>query len=369
MVGMAIKNLAHERGRLVLSLMGIAFAVVLILILEGFAAGVYEQAAAYPRHSGAELFVVQDGVDGMQSARSIIPEDLKGTLDKIKGVKHVAGVFAAPIMFERNGRKTPVLLIGYRPLDKMGGPWKLDSGRRPRRRGEAVLDLALAERDRIRLGDRVRIMGQTFKVVGLSRETTSWMNPYIFTLRSDATRLLSAQSSVSYFLIHLRPSTGLPSALSQTRGLAKGYDVLTAKRMAANDTAILEDVLSSPLTVMVAISYIIGTLVIGLTVYTAVFAKLGEFGVIKAIGGANRRLYALVFEQALVLATLGFILGVLLAFLTADRIEASFPQFLIEINSLVIARTFLTVLVMGAFAALVPMRLITGVEPANVFRS
>lgn len=369
MAGIAYKNLVHEKTRFLLSLMGIAFAVVLILILEGFAAGIYEQAAAYAQNSGAEIFVVQDGVDGMQSARSIIPEKLMGPLGKIEGVKHVAGVFAAPVMFERGHRKTPIVLIGYRPGDKMGGPWKLDSGRRPRRRGEAVLDLALAERNGIRLGDRARIMGETFKVVGLSRETTSWMNPYIFMLKADATRLLLAEGSVSYLLIHLRPSANLSEVIKETKDRAKGYDVLTAKSIAANDTAILEDVLSSPLTVIVAISYIIGTLVIGLTVYTAVFAKLGEYGVVKAIGASNSRLYLLVGEQALLLAALGFIAGVLLAFVTAARIEASFPQFIIEINRPVIARTFVIALVMGAFAAVIPMLLITRIEPADVFRT
>src|SRR3990170_2362982 len=127
MVPIAFKNLFYEKTRLILAVAGIAFAVVLILILEGFSAGVFEQAAAYPKNSGAELFVIQDGVDGMQSARSIIPQSLESTLAQIKGVKHIAGVFAAPVMFEHRGRKTPIIIIGYRPRDNMGGPWRLGS--------------------------------------------------------------------------------------------------------------------------------------------------------------------------------------------------------------------------------------------------
>jgi len=95
MVSIATKNLWHEKMRLLISLGGIAFAIVLILLLEGFAYGVFEQAAAYPKNSGAELFVVQDGIEGMQSARSIIPETLESTLAQLNEAKHVAGVIAA----------------------------------------------------------------------------------------------------------------------------------------------------------------------------------------------------------------------------------------------------------------------------------
>ncbi|MDP1809244.1 MAG: ABC transporter permease [Actinomycetota bacterium] len=368
MVPIAFKNLFHERTRLILAVAGIAFAVVLILILEGFSAGVFEQAAAYPKNSGAELFVIQDGVDGMQSARSIIPQSLESKLAQVKGVKHVAGVFAAPIMFEHRGLKTPVILIGYRLLDKMGGPWKLDSGRAPRTGDEVVLDLAMAQRNNISLGDKVEILGKKFKVVGLSRETTSWMNPYVFIVRSEAVRLLSAPGSVSYFLIHLKSSADLGKAKRQTKALVDGYDVLTAKQLANNDTAVLEDIMEAPLKVMVTIAYIIGTLVIGLTVYTAVFAKLREYGVIKAIGGANRQLYLIVIKQAIILTVLGFVFGTAFSFAVADRIVASYPQFFIAIDRTVILRTGLVALIMGLVASIVPIRKISGVDPMSVFR-
>jgi len=368
MVSIATKNLWHEKMRLLISLGGIAFAIVLILLLEGFAYGVFEQAAAYPKNSGAELFVVQDGIEGMQSARSIIPETLESTLAQLNEAKHVAGVIAAPIMFERGGRKTPVILIGYRPLDDMGGPWKLGSGRRPRRTDEIVLDLALAQRNNVKLGDKVEIQGKKFEVVGLSRETTSWMNPYIFMIRAEAAGLLSARGSVSYFLIHLKSSADAGKARRRVVDLAAGFDVLTAKRVAENDTAILEDVMETPLKVIVTIAYIIGTLVIGLTVYTAVFSKLREYGLIKAVGAANGVLYAIVLKQAFILTVIGFVVGTGVAFIAADRITAAFPQFLIAIGRPVISRTFLIALVMALVASTVPVRTISRVDPLTVFR-
>ena len=150
--------------------------------------------------------------------------------------------------------------------------------------------------------------------------------------------------------------------------LAAGFDVLTAKRVAENDTAILEDVMETPLKVIVTIAYIIGTLVIGLTVYTAVFSKLREYGLIKAVGAANGVLYAIVLKQAFILTVIGFVVGTGVAFIAADRITAAFPQFLIAIGRPVISRTFLIALVMALVASTVPVRTISRVDPLTVFR-
>lgn len=350
-----------------MSVSGIAFSVLLILILEGFAAGLYQQATAFINNSGADLIVAQAGVDNMQTARSVLPLFIGDEITAFPGVERVAGVLAAPVMFERGERKTPIMLIGYKTGQRLGAPWNLARGRLPKKSGEVVFDLALALTNGLKLGDEPELLGRKFKIVGLSNETQSFMNPYVFISRSDARALLRAGPTVSYFFVKVERPSFAPHIKTQLEAAARTTDISTRARMAANDRTILEDIMSDPINLMVGIAYVVGLLVIGLTIYTAMLEKLAEFGTMKAVGAGRFRLYLIVCRQSLLTVILGFLPGVALAFLAGIAIESLFPRFDILLTEWVLVRTFLGAAAMGLAAAFLPARLIANLEPAVVF--
>jgi len=59
---LAWQNLIQERTRLALSVLGVALAILLILVLQGFLRGMFRQIAAYLEHSPGSVVVAQDGV-------------------------------------------------------------------------------------------------------------------------------------------------------------------------------------------------------------------------------------------------------------------------------------------------------------------
>lgn len=365
-VSIARKNLFQSKARLVISVAGMAFAIVLILILEGFAAGLSEQAVAFIDNSGAELIVTQAGVDNMQTSRSVLPISLRNLIP-VSGVADVAGIIVAPVMFEHKNRKTPIMLIGYKPGPRLGAPWKLASGRRPRSDDEVVFDLSLARINGLEIGDRPELLGERKKIVGLSRETQSFMNPYVFVLRSAAGRLVDAGPTVSYFLVRVERPSFAPHVKTEIENTTKTIDVLTRAEMAANDRTVIEEIMSDPIDLMVGIAYLTGFLVIGLTVYTSVLEKLPEFGTIKAVGADNRQLYFIVWRQSLFMVVISFVFGVGLAFGAAALIENLIPRFEILLTNQVLARTFVGAVAMSLVAAFIPAKRVARVEPAAVF--
>jgi putative ABC transport system permease protein len=93
-----------------------------------------------------------------------------------------------------------------------------------------------------------------------------------------------------------------------------------------------------------------------------------EYGVLKAIGARNRKLYRVVTLQALIASGVGSILGVGLTFAAANLIMELRPQFLITIESVMIARALAAGVAMALLAALFPARIVAGLAPAEVFR-
>jgi putative ABC transport system permease protein len=119
---------------------------------------------------------------------------------------------------------------------------------------------------------------------------------------------------------------------------------------------------------MVAIAFLVGTMIVGLVIYTITVERQREYGVIKAIGAANRVLYQVVLAQALAAAFLGAISGVLMAYGVSQWIMAARPQFLITFDPKEVGWALLAGLGMALIAALFPARVVAGLAPAEVFR-
>jgi ABC-type antimicrobial peptide transport system permease subunit len=119
---------------------------------------------------------------------------------------------------------------------------------------------------------------------------------------------------------------------------------------------------------MVTIAFWVGTLIIGLVIYTATIERQREYGVLKAIGARNQVLYQVVALQALISAGCGSALGVLLSWGAGEWIMRARPQFLIVFDRADTATAVLLGLGMALLAALFPARWIAGLAPAEVFR-
>jgi putative ABC transport system permease protein len=86
------------------------------------------------------------------------------------------------------------------------------------------------------------------------------------------------------------------------------------------------------------------------------------------MGAHNAILYRTVVAQALVVASVGALMGVGLAAGIAQLIMALRPQFLIVLEPAAVGWGLLSGMVMALVAALVPVRAIAGLAPAEIFR-
>ncbi len=172
-MAIAWRNLLKDKTRLALSIGGVALAVMLILLLNGFLNGMYAQISAYLDHEPGSLVIAQDGVRDLLGVTSQLPASMADSV-KARGAAKVVPILSQFVILDLHGTKQPAYLIGYDPRIG-GGPWRMAAGRAPRNDKEVVFDSILARRHELLLGDRVKIMDREFTVVGLSDGTNSWM--------------------------------------------------------------------------------------------------------------------------------------------------------------------------------------------------
>ena len=361
----AWRNLFNDKTRLALSIGGVALAVMLILLLNGFLNGMYSQVSAYLNHASGSLIVAQDGVSDLLAVSSQLPASAASSV-KTRGAAKVVPILSQFVILDLHGKKQPAYLVGYDPQIG-GGPWEMSAGREPRSDKEVVFDRILAQRHDIALGETVEIMDRDFTVVGLSEGTNSWMTSFIFIRKTAAEKLWRAPGATSFLLVSTSDRIGDEELRARLRDLS-GIQVTPKREMIANDLKLFTKFFSAPIQLMAAIAFLFGALVVGLVIYTATVERQREYGVLKAIGVHNGLLYRGVTIQALIAAGAGSVLGVALAFAVAQLIMTLRPQFLIVYEPIAVAQSLGTGVAMALVSALFPARVIAGLAPAEVFR-
>ena len=284
-----------------------------------------QQVSTYLDHAPGSVVVVQAGTRG---ASSVMPEETAEAARAVTGVASAVPIVSQYAVLDLGQAKQYVSVVGYDPAQ--GGPWALRQGRLPASDNEVVLDAVLADRRDVRLNDNFGLMGQSFKVVGLSNGTTTWMTSYLFMRLGEAQSLFGSPRTVSLVLV--APSPGVtPGELRQRLTEIPGVDVMLKSDLIANTRSTYLSVFGAPLNLMAGIASVVGTLVVGMVIYTATLERQREYGVLKAVGARNRFLYRVVATQALAAALLGALVGMGLAMGAGQLIMALRPQFLIKV--------------------------------------
>ena len=362
---LARRNLFRDRTRFLLSVLGVAVSVGLILLLSGYRAGVYRQASAYLDNTPGTVVVAEKGIrDFLGTSSGPARRRPRGRPGRHPASDRVIPVVSQFVIFERHGRKDGFFLIGYDPV-LGGGPWKLVEGREPAADDELVIDRTTARQHDVAIGDRSRLLDRDATVVGLSDETTFWAGSIAFA-RISTPRV--ARSGTRPAELPSSSPRAAPARRSPDRSAVPGTEVLLKGDVVANDAKLLARVYDAPIGLMVAIAFFVGVLVVGLVIYTATIERRREYGAIKAIGARNRTLYRVVTIQAFIAAAIGAIAGVGLAYGGGAALMAWRPQFRVEIEPAACRRVVIASLVMALLAALIPARSVARLEPAEVFR-
>ena len=86
MTYLAFQNLWQQKFRLALTVTGVALAMGLILLLNGFETGVYRQVTAYLDHTAADYVVAEESVKNLLGVQSLLPGDAEALARGVPGI-------------------------------------------------------------------------------------------------------------------------------------------------------------------------------------------------------------------------------------------------------------------------------------------
>lgn len=365
-VPIARRQLAAEPARLVVTLLAVAAAVTLVLLLAGLRRGMGEQVTLYLDRQPPVL-VAQAGARNFLSQTSVLPESISEDLARVPGVADAAPISQQYAMLRLHGRPVLTLLIGYDP-GRPGGPWKLTAGRAPSGRNELVLDRVLAAEHSLDVGTTLEYRGAPLRIVGLSSGTSGFMTPLAFATRETVNDLNRQPGTANFILVRPEPGLEAETLAAILSERLPGISARTRDDLAASDRSQFIDRFSAPLLAMVVIAFVVAILVVGLAVYSSTAERAREYATLKALGLGTPALFRLVGVQAGALALVGTALGAALAATTARGVTSFAPKYLIVIGPETVAAIGAAALAMAVLAALVPALFLARLDPASAFR-
>jgi putative ABC transport system permease protein len=369
MVLFALRSLLFDRVRLAISVGGVAFAILLILILRGILDGTVADATVYVDHAGADLFIAQGGVQHMAMFASIVPASAEATARSTDGVATAVGVTRVPSVIRLGRNELFVNVIGFDPAVSMGGPWSMAHGTTQLDAEGAIIDEDLARAHGLSLGSTVQISGQPFRVEGVSRGTNALGGRIAFIRRDAAAKLLGFSNIINFVLVKVTPGAPVSDVAGRLRQALPAQSVTERAQLAANDRSLLTSLFVTPINVMAFVGLLVGLMVVGLTTYSAAAERTHDFGVLKAIGARNRYLYGIILQQALLIGLSGFGLGLSFAWIAVPTIGYLVPSLGLQFQQAFVLRTLFIALGMSIVAALIPVIRIAGVDPKQVFKT
>ena len=362
-VPLARRNLSAEKRRVAVSLLGIGGCIALILLLQGLWNGTRAQISAYPDNSEADLYIAAPGTKALAAERSTISTDLSKDIAGLDRVGATAPIATRFVILDLHGSKIPLTVVASVP-GEMGGPWNIGSGRGPRSRNEIAVDEVTAADHAFGVGDDISFMGRPLEVVGLLKDSRSWMTGMAFVTLDAFQASQRTPGSASFILV----DTPAPAEVEKWIDSLYDVEVITSQQLAANERELYAEIMESPLLLMIGIAFAAGTMIVALTVYSSLVERLREFGAARAIGARGRDLLRTVLGEALLLAIGGALVGFLLYAAAARFLEIVKPQFWMVISPRTAVAVVGSALLMAVLATYVPVRRVARVEPASVYR-
>ncbi len=371
---LAWRQILLEPLRMALTAIALGTVIAVILLLDGFEQGQYHQLGEIVQNRKADLVVTQSGISNFIAVRSSIPQLARAEVESVAGVINAHPVTAIPIIYNKNNTRTPVYVIVY---DTWGGPLSIIQGDNIKRGRDIVIDLSLAKKYNLQIGDNFYVTDFEFRIAGITQEA-AFMMPFAFInydgmidlfIESQIAPDLSTFPLLSYMLVELAPYANRENVARDIEQHVASVDVMIPEKLAQNDVNMGKVFFKPIMGLLVTIGYIIGILVVGLIMYADIRARKRSFAVLKALGFSFSRLFCAVLAQALLLLLIAVPVGIMLALGVAVFIQTMYPLYLIRLfEPVVFLQTLFICFGFSIIGAIIPVRSIQRTDPMLAFQ-
>lgn len=374
MVDLAFKSLLHDKARFALTVAGVGFSVMLVLVQVGLFLGMLDNASLIIDKTDADIWIASKNTPNVDFGHAF-PDRAVDRVRTTPGIARADNLIVFYYMVALpSGREENTIGYAMRDLRAWGLPWRvLEGDVDDLKRGPYLMvdESAQKRLDRFQVGDPWEIGRRRVQIVGKTEQALSFTTVPVIFLDFDLAQALAPevlQSKTMYVVAKLSPNADAAAVKAELARRLPYNDVWTRSEWREKTRMywVINVGLGFNMLLTVGLGCLVGVAVVAQTLYTATVKQLPELGTLKAIGAANLDIYKMLGRQALICAVLGYAVGVAPAYavkllVAGMDLKVLMPAWLVTV---VFAGTVLLCLA----AASVSFSRVARLDPALVFR-
>jgi len=368
------KLLVNDRAKFFALLIGITFAVFLMMQMTAMFAGILNRAFSPVTNIGSAMWIMDPSVN---TATSPIPMpnyvlDVARSMD---GVSYAVPLFMGGALVKlADGAYQGVNVVGLDDSSLFGRP-EVEQGNIQDIYADntffVVNDAEFSKLRNPKVGTAFELNDHRGRIVGIVRVAANGLNgvPTLYTTYHRAIEYLpSTRFTMSYVLVQPKSAEAVASIKQQVSKL--GYVALTKEEFNHQITNYYtyKTGIGTNILLMTVISFIVGLSISGQTFYTFILENLEKFGALKAIGAKGRELIYMILFMAFFTAIIGYGLGIGLVTLMITVAKYRLPNYAATITFGNLALAFGMVVLIAGISSYIGIRKVLKIEPFDIFR-
>jgi len=351
MNNLVFSNMLHRPARTVVSVLGIAVGVLLIVFTVGLSNGTMRERAAREANVGAEIMFRASGTLGVSGSESFrLPVSLAKNLERVEGVKTVVPIAQNTVSTDDNNTGSRLIDgVNYEEYAAVVGLTIIEGEKLPAAGEVAIIDTGWQKQKKFKVGDTIKLYERDFKIVGTYEPAAGGrLKIPLQTMQNQ----LGGEGRASAFLIKVKEGYAPEQVAETLHKTFSDNQVLLTKDL---EELYMQGIpaLNVFLNIFIGVAAIISALVILLTMYTTVTERTRQIGIMKSLGMSNAAIAWIIAQEALLISFCGIVGGILLTVILRFLLTRV-TTLEVEISPLVLLIVFVVGLIGGAIGALYP---------------
>jgi putative ABC transport system permease protein len=367
-------NIAHDRTRFLVTVLGITCAVFLMIFQGSILFGFLQASSKIIDSTDADLWITGRGVQCFEFPVSV-ERRLGPIAHSVRGVDHTSRICTRLVQFRKtDGSHQLVALVGADSDVGRQFPMPHVAGDSTAIQPDAlVVDKSNLELLNVasRLPQDVEVNDQRARVVAETSGFSSFLgSPYVFTSYADGSRYINLRPEETMFvLVWLQPGASIANVKRGLQARMPNIDVWTRDEFSrkARFYWITQTGAGGAILTAALLGFFIGLAVVSQAIYATTMENIEEFATLKALGASNGFIRRVIVGQAVVCGIGGYLLGLLITSPMIRAAQSSIPW--VAAPGWLPAAIALPTLAMCVFASIISIRAALAVEPAKVFRA
>lgn len=298
-------NLGQRPVRSLVSVLGVALGVLLVMLFTGLARGLSNDLQRRSANVRAEILFTRSGgsIDLTNPATNLSTKYAE-ELRKIEGVEYAVPVI---LYVSQGGAGLGIEQYNGVNWDEFAAmnQMSLVAGRAPQANDEVVIDETKARNNNLSVGSAVKLFGDLpYRVVGIYSPESGARVKMTLAAMQDA---LQAPNKCTFIFVKTR--NGDTETVARRINEALSGNTIQATRDVFANAEQSIPFLKTFLRVLVILAAIISALVVMLAMYTTITERTREIGILKALGASRGSIVWVIEQEALLISLLGLALG------------------------------------------------------------